>query len=245
MAKARCGLGFDCASIMQAVGINPKDCDNYKTCGAALDYAPDEAIELVQIRDAQRQNFRISRHQAAQMLLRHRGNSQSLDDFEVMALLEAMEQELAALRTTLERDFLENPYIAPEGCTIHRYNVKRKYETVVREGGKLVKRTKIQVYWYNKLMGRTAYFAPAEERVPVRVLHLSHDSDPRNLEARRGIERRNRLEHLRTRLRNLTQSLHEAITELQLPMQIESPLDAPKTAEAVEVHTVVLEEEGL
>jgi hypothetical protein len=227
MAKARCGLGFDCASMMQSVGINPKNCENYKTCGAALEYEPGDELELVRIINEQRQRFRVTRHQAALMMLMERGNSQTLSDFEVIPLVEELGMLTANLATLLQQDFTEEYcYIAPSGCTPHRYNVKRKYERVVNEGGQQVRRVWARVYWYNKLLSGAACFTPVVEEQQVRVIHLSHDHDPRNLEARRGVERRNRLEHLRTQLRNLTQDLQEAIAELQLPLMMDSPLDA-------------------
>ncbi|MGC1308976.1 MAG: hypothetical protein WA885_17250 [Phormidesmis sp.] len=54
------------------------------------------------------------------------------------------------------------------------------------------------VYIYNKLLTNSAMFEPAEEDRPVRAIHLGRDSDPRNLEGRLEIERRNRLMQVRT-----------------------------------------------
>ncbi len=50
-------------------------------------------------------------------------------------------------------------------------------------------------------MSQRAIFAPAEQRRPVKVIHLSKDDDPRNQEGRRGVERRNQLNQRATQLR--------------------------------------------
>jgi len=76
-------------------------------------------------------------------------------------------------------------YIAPEQTEVHQYNVKRREKT----------------FWYNKLASKEAIFKPVEHTQKVKVLHLSHDDDPRNIEARAGIERRNQITQARTKLR--------------------------------------------
>jgi len=55
-------------------------------------------------------------------------------------------------------------------------------------------------YSYNKLTATEPIFAPSIERRNVKVIHLSRDDDARNIEGRLGIERRNRLRKVSTRL---------------------------------------------
>lgn len=55
-------------------------------------------------------------------------------------------------------------------------------------------------YSYNKLSAQQNIFNSAEGHTNVRVIHLSRSDDPRNLEARKGIERRNYLNWIRTLL---------------------------------------------
>jgi hypothetical protein len=66
-------------------------------------------------------------------------------------------------------------------------------------------------------LGEIAYFPPnavqAHPSSPVRC----HDDDPRNLEGRRGIERRNRLHQTETQLRIAEAALEEAIALLSEP----------------------------
>jgi hypothetical protein len=88
---------------------------------------------------------------------------------------------------------LENTYIAPEGAELHVYNVKRRGKT----------------FWYNKLTSREAIFEPSERSQKVKVVHLSHSDDPRCLEAEAGIQQRNRLTKVRSRLREVEGTLAE------------------------------------
>jgi len=71
------------------------------------------------------------------------------------------------------------------------------------------------VYWYNKLTASNSIFLAAvpDEEVEddsVRVIHTSHDDDPRNVESRLGIEQRNRLNQIRTQLRIATEAIERA-----------------------------------
>lgn len=95
--------------------------------------------------------------------------------------------------------FATDCYIAPDSCEAHRYNVKRPSGT----------------YGYNKLTSREAIFKPEEKEEQVKVIHLSHDDDPRNTEGRRGIERRNRLHQVQTQLDVAARILEEAIALLE------------------------------
>lgn len=69
-------------------------------------------------------------------------------------------------------------------------------------------------YLYNKLTSTDAIFEPEEKEERVKVIHLSHDDDPRNIEACLGIERRNRLHQVRTRLDVVAESLEQAMSLL-------------------------------
>ena len=65
---------------------------------------------------------------------------------------------------------LTSSYVAPPGVEAHRYRVKRPYAT----------------YQYNKLTSKQAIFPPQQEEQEVKVLHLSRDTDPRNILGRSG-----------------------------------------------------------
>jgi hypothetical protein len=237
MATPKCGLGFNCAAMMQQAGISPADCSNYQTCGGAIDLSPEDTIELSQIRWEQSQRIeeriRITRHQAAVLMLQRRGAPQTLDDFEVLPLIESLQNQLAQLSDLLSSSYRgEDGYIAPPGADCHSYNVKkwvrdRSQSVSERESsGSAEQDDRIaRVYWYNKLAAKAAIFAPSVEPRPVRVIHLSHDRDARNLEARRGIERRNRLMHLRTALTNLEQETVAIVESLRSPLNSSSRLE--------------------
>jgi hypothetical protein len=215
MPIKKCGFGLNCADMMLQHGLEPVDCPNYQTCGSASELTPDEEVELIRVREIERQvraaeyqearqqlerireSIWMSRRSAAIEMLLSRGCSQTLESFGVNDSLTSIEQRIQTFRTCVEQ-FTTNRYIAPDNCEAHRYNVKRPYGT----------------YWYNKLTSPEPIFEPAEEECKVKVLHLSHDDDPRNLEGRRGIERRNRLHLAETKLQVAAAALEEAIALL-------------------------------
>lgn len=204
MPKKRCGLGFNCGAMMQQPGLEAKDCLNYKTCGSASELTPEEEVELIRVRQIESQRsqeewervqerFRVSRQQAALLMLRERACPQNLESLGITDLLSVLEQQLDQVGFQV-REIEQAGYVAPEGVEAHRYNVKR-----------------YKVYWYNKLTAPEAMFAPVEREDLVRVIHLSHDDDPRNLEARAGVERRNQLLQIKTQLSLAQAALNEAV----------------------------------
>ena len=207
MPSIKCGLGFDCASMMQQSGIAPGDCLNYTTCGAAMEYSPEEEFELIQIRNLEIEVLRITRHSAAIMMLMARGNPQSLESMGVNQLIDEIVGTVVDVQNRLSH--YEGQYIAPAECEAHRYNVKRGS----------------RVYWYNKLTAHTPIFAPSEKPQNVRVIHLSKDSDPRNIEGRLGIERRNRLTQARTQLQVAMDALAKAL--MLLPERLSDEVVIP------------------
>lgn len=212
MPKKVCGFGFDCASMLLQPGLQPGECPNYATCGRATRLTPDEEIELVRVRQvhqerAQRRSQRLQREQARQReiwrttrrqialeMLMQRGCPQTPADYIPDATFEQLTDAIAQLQNQLAQ--FEGTYIPPEGTFAHRYWVHRGYGS----------------YPYNKLMAERAMFAPAQEDHEVRMIHLSRDDDPRNLEARKGIVRMNRLIAIREQLHLAQAALAEALS---------------------------------
>lgn len=202
-------------------GIDPSDCPNYRTCGSATELTPEEQVELVRVREVQHQHaaeaqeqarqewervqeqFRVTRREAAVVMLTMRGCPQTPESLGVTAPLEEIAIHLETMRSHLSQ--FEGSYIAPEGCESHRYNVKRL-------GG---------IYWYNKLTAAEALFEPVVKEEKVRVIHLSYDDDPRNREGRLGIERRNRLTQIRTQLQMAEAALERAAALASAPLEDE------------------------
>ncbi|WP_348235339.1 hypothetical protein [Trichocoleus sp. DQ-A3] len=177
--------------MMQSPGLQPKDCPNYYVCGAVFEYDADELIELVRVREQREETIRITRTQAAIMMLMSRGNPQSLEDFNIPDLISEIEELLESVKEQLNQ--FQNVYVVPESVEAHEYSVKRPSGP----------------YFYNKLTAKEQLFEPAERSQKVKVIHLSHSDDPRNIEGRLGIERRNRLTQTRTRLREIKERLSE------------------------------------
>ena len=115
-----------------------------------------------------------------------------------------IEESTVALIDTISQcqdlvEQLTSSYVAPPGVEAHRYLVKRPYAT----------------YQYNKLTSKKAIFPPQQEEQEVKVLHLSRDTDPRNILGRSGIERRNRILMLKTQIEKATELLTTAHSKIE------------------------------
>lgn len=197
MAEKRCGLGFSCASMMQQVELRVEDCPNLNVCGVAQRLEPDTEFELICAGSSGVAPISTTRRAAAVMMLMHRGCPQSVEAFGLADQIAALTTELGQLNEEIAQ--YEGHYIAPADVEAVAYSVKRPRGVTQTPEGKTVQR--FAVYWYNKLMSQTAIFAPAEKDRPVKVIHLSKNDDPRNLEGRQGLERRNQLNQIATQLR--------------------------------------------
>lgn len=157
------------------------------------DLDPQHEFGFTRSTDARPEFVRISARDAARMLLRQRANSQTPESLGLMEVVMRLEVRLEELSERL-RSF-EGEYIAPPGCEVHRYNVKRP------KG----------IFEYNKLTAREPVFEPVYRPGRVKTIHLSYDSDPRNIEARAGVVRRNKLTQAATQLRNIENALTEVL----------------------------------
>lgn len=206
-----CSSSSNCASMLLQPGLEPAECPNYSTCGRATRLTPDEEVELIRVRQeqqaqqAQRQRraqqqyqhqqevWRTTRRQLALEMLLRRGCPQTPEQYIPSETFEQMTQTIAQLQLQLAQ--FEGSYIPPEGTIAHRYWVHRSYAS----------------YPYNKLMAPSALFAPAQEEQNVRMIHLSRDDDPRNLEARKGITRMQQLVAIRSQLQLAQAALDQAV----------------------------------
>lgn len=229
---------------MMTPGLTAEDCLNAETCGTLKELTEDETAELLQVRAADFEEFliqlrqtapflslrqflemtvplteeeealiarrreemlerqRVTRREAAVMMLMRRGNPQQPENFGIPHGIAEIEQRISELRDSLEN--FTNTYIAPEGMVAHHYLVKRPWGT----------------YQYNKLLAESAIFEPSEEDRPVRVIHLSRDDDNRNIEARKGLIRRDRLLKIANQLRLAEAALNEAVSLASAPVNI-------------------------
>jgi len=186
--------------MLQTPGLTAAECPNAQVCGTIVELTPEEEVELLRARQEERQRWervRVTAREAARMLLRHRGCPQTPESLGLLESLERIEARVGEVRERLGT--FEGEYIAPPGCEAHRYNVKRP------KG----------VFGYNKLTAREALFEPVEQQQRVKTIHLSYDDDARNLEAREGIARRNKLMQANTRLRQVERMMAEVLGELE------------------------------
>ena len=196
-----CSYGFSCASMLLQPGLTAEDCPNKNICGTIIQLTEEEEAELYAARMENNhrivQTVMMSPQRAAQRLLRDRGCPQTAETIGIeestVALIDAISQcqELVAELTS--------SYVAPPGVEAHRYLVKRPYGT----------------YQYNKLTSKSAIFPPQQEDTEVKVLHLSRDTDPRNILGRSGIERRNRILFLKTQIEKATELLSKAMESVE------------------------------
>ena len=196
MPTELCAYGFSCASMMMQPGLTAIECPNKETCGTIIQLTEEDLIELYQARLENNRRIvervRLTREQTASYLLNSRGCPQSPESLGVTDTIAQLREAITALEETITE--LSGGYIAPSGVEAHRYSVKRPYAT----------------YEYNKLTSKEAIFPSQIKEEEVKVIHLSRDTDPRNVEGRAGIERRNRLLAIATQLRLATESLDNA-----------------------------------
>ena len=196
-----CAYGFSCASMLLLPGLTAEDCPNKEVCGTIIQLTEEERVELYAARMENNRrvvrNIMMSPQGAAERLLRDRGCPQTAETIGIeestVALIDAIAQcqELVA--------DLTSSYVAPPSVEAHRYLVKRPYAS----------------YQYNKLTSKNAIFPPQQEENPVKVLHLSRDTDPRNILGRSGIERRNRILMLKTQIEKATELLTTAHSKIE------------------------------
>ncbi len=177
-------------------GLTSDNCPNRQTCGQIADLEPQHEFGFTVSTDAHPEFVRINARDAARMLLRQRANSQSPESLGLVEVTTSIEARLNSVRERLGR--FEGQYIAPTGFEAHHYNVKRP------KG----------IFEYNKLTAREPVFESVYRPGRVKTIHLSYDNDARNLEARAGVARRNKLTQTATQLKNIENALTEVLALL-------------------------------
>ena len=199
MPKKKCAFGFNCGAMMMSPGLLAENCPNNQVCGLIADMTVEVQIELYRVRregsELIRETLPLTRQSAASLLLKTRGYPQNLSSFGILESLNTIASQLENLHNHLA-DF-DGLYIPPQGSEVNTYNVKRPWGT----------------YTYNKLSADQALFESSEREGKVKTIHLSHDDDPRNQEAREGIARRNRLQKLASLLEQISTSLAVVLAE--------------------------------
>jgi len=196
-----CSYGFSCASMLLQPGLTAEDCPNQSVCGTIIQLTEEEQAQLYEARiESNRrvvQTVLMSPQRAARRLLGDRGCPQTPETIGIEESTVALIDAIAACQEMIAD--LTSSYVAPPSVEAHRYLVKRPYAT----------------YQYNKLTSKKAIFPPQQEENPVKVLHLSRDTDPRNILGRSGIERRNRILLLKTQIEKATELLSTAMETIE------------------------------
>ena len=178
-------------------GLTAEECPNQSVCGTIIQLTEEEQAQLYEARMENNrrvvQTVLMSPQRAAQRLLNDRGCPQTNESIGVEESIVALIDRIAQCQEIIAE--LTSSYVAPPGAEAHRYLVKRPHAT----------------YQYNKLTSKEAIFPPQQESQEVKVLHLSKDTDPRNILGRSGIERRNRILLLKTQIEKATNILKLAM----------------------------------
>lgn len=199
----RCTFGFDCAAMFLEPGLLPKDCPNLFTCKGLPNLAPDTQARIRRVMglegDRTLEILALYSNEAARLMLLMRGNSQTPNSLGAIAAIDQLQATLTRMRNQLD-NYGPTTYIAPTNVEAHTYSVKRPSGS----------------YQYNKLTALEAIFEPSERTEKVKVIHLSHDDDPRNTEAKAGIDRRNKILQLAAKLNAFEQSVREVLANLDI-----------------------------
>ena len=200
MPRIQCAYGFSCASMMLQPGLTAEDCPNQEVCGTIRSLTEEERAELQMARiEGNRriiESVKVSPSYAARILLNCRGLPQSSDSLGIAESIAQLKQKIAEIEERVEQT--TDLYVAPPAVEAHRYSVKRPSAE----------------YFYNKLASPKPIFPPQVKDTKVKALHLSHDTDARNISARLGIERRNQLLALKTQIDNATEVLDRSLSKV-------------------------------
>ena len=230
----KCPYGFTCGNHPWGQYKITKDCKYYDKCKAIvktlteaslnnieeyLDESRKESIEFHRestsynhdhynkyYRDMVKLLKAIEKHERAVIFLRKRGNHQTFESLGVNEQISQVKESLKQLESKLRK--LDRGYIAPEGVEVNTYKVKRyPYGKLSGQNQK----QKVVEYEYHNLKSKTAQFeSETEIDQKCKVIHLGKSDGEKNIQGRLGIERRNRLLKIRTRLIRALNALQEA-----------------------------------
>ena len=231
-AKLRaCPFGFSCRDMFQLHSeLSANDCENLNSCKslAATRGMTAQANERFLISsvsaDGSRDSTLLSEQEAAHLMLMHRGAAQTLEfGFEVENLIDTLSRHIIDLHEVLENCW-QGEYIAPEGATVHTYTVYRPSRPELVANGTIPRNAPLSVvrecqrsFSYDKLTSSERIFRSAlggDERV--KAIHLYRRGTARSVEAHKGIERRNRLHQIETKLRTAIKAVEEALDISQM-----------------------------
>ncbi len=235
--ERKCPYGFTCRKHPWGQYRFTKDCKYYATCkrivkkltGASLDdierfinedieeevskfteeafeyetgWQNREGTEGVNLLSA------IEKHERAVILLRKRGNHQSLESLGESEQISQVEKSLNQLDKKLRN--LDRGYIAPEKVSIEPHNTKYYPDGKSSKGNPLPNKDQI-VYEYYRLKSKTAQFE-FETKIDskCKVIQLGTSDSEKYIQGRLGIERRKRLIKINSKLIKAAKILQEA-----------------------------------
>ncbi len=218
MPVIKCRYGFNCSLMLMMPGLTAKDCPNNQVCGTISRLTEEEQVELARTIEIQTyfnsitnqihhiqsvlacERSRINAEEAAIMMLKQRGAMPPIEDFCIQESIDALDNAIDSLNEAIAS--LYTDYVCPQAATIHEYLVKRPWAT----------------YSYFKLASQQAIFEPSVKLNKVKVIHLSKRSDSRYIEASKGLERRNRLNKIKTLIDKAKATLSEAVELANSPI---------------------------
>ena len=233
----KCPYGFTCRNHSWGQYKFTKDCKYYAVCkrivkklaGASLDNIEEFLNESIEeeLNKFTEEAWRypggwygeyciqgvellsaIEKHELAVILLRKHGNHQSFESLGVKEQKDRVKESLKELESKLI--ILDRGYIAPKKVNIDSYATKYYPDSNFFEENSLPDEEFI-VYNYYRLKSKTAQFeCETEIDQKCKVIHLGTSGSEKYIQGRLGIERRNRLLKIRTKLIEATKILQEA-----------------------------------
>ena len=201
------------------------------------DQAYQEQVERIRYRREVRQ------HEAAVIMLQQRGNPLSFESFNLNGLIPQIQASIATIAEKLNT--LNQNYIAPFGVEAHIYSVKRPARNSFPDSWTDERIKEAQTsYYYHKMLSKTPQFRAIKtiteeeqrqwnrrDRSKCKTIHLGKSFDARNIQGRIGVERRNRLAKIKTRLNSAAKALQEAVELMEQEYSYEDVLAASEVAE--------------
>ncbi|MDJ0596515.1 MAG: hypothetical protein QNJ72_42205 [Pleurocapsa sp. MO_226.B13] len=158
----------------------------------------------------------VIKHERSVSDLKKFANHQLIGSFGIYEQRKRITKSLQRISTQLrnfnQKSNLDRGYIAPSGVEVHTYTVKHPPSGKFPPGTSVEEMRKQQkIYRYHKLLSKTAQFtSETDTSKKCKVIHLGKSDNEKNIQARLGIERRNRLSKIRTLITQAAEVLQEA-----------------------------------
>lgn len=216
-----CKYYDDCKKIVRDIAKSSIDIDSYKEYINKIAEESQQYSALA-LKDNSAHCYRgtneqtslffeaIKKHECSVISLREYANHQSSKSLEIIKYISEVKELLEQLESQLET--FDRGYIAPVGAEFNTYNTKRRPNIEFSaENDSQTEYYKPKVYKYCMLRAKTDLFkSKGKAKLKCKSIHLGEIGSEKDIQARLGIEKRNRLLKIRTRLIRAVEAMKEA-----------------------------------